>query len=189
MTGPAAGSTAPQFPPAGLNSVKAYRDAADPDLEALFSAIQDIRAVINTLRSFVESLDLGAGAIVDEALRDLLDLLALNYIRLRQPRLYFTLQAVSFAEEFTSVYGGEFNGISSVPRAFKKLWEFVTSPSRWFITIATASAPNHASTMPTIAPATPRIADSVTTSPKILRRLHPSTRRTAICRRRCSMEL
>ncbi len=128
---PAAAPNPPQFPPTGLESVKAYRGAAKPDLEALFSAIQDIRAVIDSLRSFVESLDLGAGAVLDETLRVLLDLMALNYIRLRQPRLYFILQAVSFGEEFASVYGGEFIGISSVSQALGKLWDLVTSPSRW----------------------------------------------------------
>ena len=34
---PSSPSAPPQFPPAGLASVKAYRDAAEPDLEAFLA--------------------------------------------------------------------------------------------------------------------------------------------------------
>ena len=56
---PSSSSTAPQFPPAGLASAKAYRDSAEPGLEGLMAAIQDVRATIDILGSFVDSLDLG----------------------------------------------------------------------------------------------------------------------------------
>ena len=51
------GSAAPQFPPAGLHSVKAYRDASEPGLEALLAALQDFRAFHEALRAFGESLE------------------------------------------------------------------------------------------------------------------------------------
>lgn len=129
---PSANSTAPSYPPAGLHSVKAYRDAADPDLSALFSAIQDIRTFIHAFRSFVESLDLGPDAAVDEAFRALLDILAWNYVRLRKPRLYFIMQALSFVEETASVYGGEFNGPAGFMLLLKRLFETLLSPCDWF---------------------------------------------------------
>jgi hypothetical protein len=125
-------SAAPQFPPAGLQSAKAYRDAAEPDLEALFAAIQDVRSCINTIRSFADSLDLGASAIADEVFRDLLDLLALNFVRLRAPRLYYWLQAASFAEDFSSVYGGQFGGFTGLLRALKGAFNFIIEPCAYF---------------------------------------------------------
>jgi hypothetical protein len=129
---PSATSTAPSYPPAGLQSVKAYRDAAEPDLQALFSAIQDVRTCINALRSFVEALDLGPDAAVDEAYRALLDILAWNYIRLRKPRLFFIMQALSFVEEFTSVYAGEFNGPVAPFLLLGRLFETLFNPCGWF---------------------------------------------------------
>jgi len=129
---PSDSSTAPDFPPAGLQSAKAYRDAAEPDLEALFSAIQDVRTFVNAFRAFVESLDLGPDAAVDEAYRALLDILGWNFIRLRKPRLFFILQALSFAEEFTSVYGAEFNGPVALHLLVIRFLETLFSPCGWF---------------------------------------------------------
>jgi hypothetical protein len=129
---PSAASTAPQFPPAGLASAKAYRDAADPTLEGLFAAAQDVRACIATVESFSNSLDLGVPGVANEVFRDLLDLLALNFIRLRAPRLYYIMQATSFAEDFSSVYGGEFGGYMAVPNGMRALGNFIFSPCSWF---------------------------------------------------------
>jgi Family of unknown function (DUF6603) len=129
---PSAPSTPPQFPPAALASVKAYRDAAEPDLEAFLAAVQDVRACVDALRSFVDSLDLDSEAIADEVFRDLLDLLALNFVRLRAPRLYFVLQATSFAEDFSSIYGGEFGAFTGLLRSLRALFEFLINPCGYF---------------------------------------------------------
>src|SRR5262249_46454176 len=125
-------SQPPQFPPAGLQSAKAYRDALEPDLEALFAAIQDIRSCVDTVRSFVDSLDLGPEEVADEVFRDLIDLLLLNFVRLHAPRLYFIMQAVSFAEDFSSVYGGELGGYMGVAHGMRRLAGFLFSPCSWF---------------------------------------------------------
>jgi hypothetical protein len=129
---PSATTPAPQFPPAGLESVRAYREAADPGLDALLSAIQDIRAFQNALRAFVESLDLGPDAAVDEAYRGLLDILGWNLIRIRKPQLFFVMQALSFVEDFTSVYGGEFNGPIALPLAIDRVLMTILNVRSWF---------------------------------------------------------
>lgn len=129
---PADESTAPNFPPASLHSLKAYRDAAEPDLEALFTAIQDAKTLFDALRSFVESLRLDPDATVDEAYRGLLDILGWNFIRLRWPRLFFIAQALSFAEEFTSVYGGEFNGPIALPLFLQRVFDTLLDWRGWF---------------------------------------------------------
>lgn len=129
---PQANSPKPSFPPNGLDSVKAYRDAAEPDLEALAAAIADIRSFFSILRNFIGSLDLGVGASVDEAYRGILDMLGWNVIRQRQPRLFYAMQLATFAEEVQSVYGGEFNGVSDLPEMIKRLGRFIFSPKSWF---------------------------------------------------------
>src|SRR5919112_1476806 len=128
---PSATTPAPQFPPAGLESVRAYREAAEPGLEALISAIQDIRAFQSALRAFVESLDLGPDAAVDEAYRGLLDILGWNLIRVRKPQLFFVMQALSFVEDFTSVYGGEFNGPIALPLAIDRVLMTILNVRSW----------------------------------------------------------
>jgi hypothetical protein len=129
---PSATTSAPQFPPAGLQSVTDYRNASEPGLEALFAAIQDIRAYHTALRAFVESLDLGPDAAVDEGFRLLLDILGWNLIRLRKPQLYFVMQAISFVEDFTSVYGGQFNGPIGLMLALDRLLFTILNPCGWF---------------------------------------------------------
>ena len=89
------------------------------------------RASTRSGRSWTLSIS-AARAIADEVFRDLLNLLALNFVRLKAPRLYYILQATSFAEEFSSVYGGEFGGVMAIPRGFRRLFDFVTSPCSWF---------------------------------------------------------
>jgi hypothetical protein len=125
---PAAVPPAPTYPNGALASVKAYRDAADPDLEALFSAIGDARSVFDALRPFVSALAVSAGMAIDEAFRALIDLLATNYLRLRNPQVYFIVQVVSFAEESTSVYGDGKSFYGRFGRAMVKVFEFIFGP-------------------------------------------------------------
>jgi len=99
-------AASPQFPPTTLDSVKAYRDASEPGLEALFAAIQDIRSFHEALSAFAESLNLGTNAAVEEGYRLILDVLGWNLIRQRYPHLYFVMQLLSFAEDITSPFAG-----------------------------------------------------------------------------------
>ncbi|MGH8518248.1 MAG: hypothetical protein ACREUE_12405, partial [Panacagrimonas sp.] len=99
-------AASPQFPPASLESVKAYRDASEPGLEALLAAIQDFRSFHESLSLFAESLNLGTNAAVEEGYRLVLDVLGWNLIRQRYPKLYFIMQIFSFAEDITSPFAG-----------------------------------------------------------------------------------
>jgi len=99
-------SAAVEFPPSSLDSVRAYRDASEPGLEALLEAIQDIRAFHEALSAFAESLNLGANAAVEEGYHLVLDVLGWNLIRQRYPKLYFIMQIFSFAEDITSPFAG-----------------------------------------------------------------------------------
>ncbi len=119
------GAPAPQFPPAGLQSVKAYRDASEPGLEALLEALQDFRSFHESLTAFGEALDLGGDAAAEEGYRLLMDVLGWNLIRLRYPKLYFILQVFSFVEDTVSPFPGRFHGSQydkvPLPAAFDRL--------------------------------------------------------------------
>ena len=115
------GTPAPQFPAAGLQSVKTYRDASEPGLEALLEAIQDFRTFHDALRAFGESLNLGGDAALEEGYRAVLSVLSWNMVRLRLPRLYYLMQVVSFAEDTTSSFAGQFNGMIPFPTALDRL--------------------------------------------------------------------
>jgi hypothetical protein len=99
-------SAAVQFQPSALDSVKAYRDASEPGLEALLGAIQDFRSFHEALSAFAESLNLSTDAAVEESYRLVLDVLGWNLIRQRYPKLYFWMQVFSFAEDITSPFPG-----------------------------------------------------------------------------------
>lgn len=129
---PSAATSAPQFPPAGLQSVKTYRDAAEPGFEALLSAIQDFRTYQEAIRSFAESIDLGPGAAVDEAYRSVLDILSWNLVRLRKPKLFYIMQALSFVDDTTSSFAGEYGGLVGMGRLLARVWDFAIDPMSWF---------------------------------------------------------
>jgi hypothetical protein len=114
------GTPAPQFPPAGLQSVKAYRDASEPGLEALLEALQDFRRFHESLRAFGEALNLGGDAAAEEGYRVLMDVLGWNLIRLRYPFLYFILQTFSFVEDTVSPFEGQYGKVP-LPAAFNRL--------------------------------------------------------------------
>src|SRR5262249_23187439 len=98
----------------------------------LHAAVPTTRTCVYALRSFVDSLNLGTQAVVQEAFRSLLDLLAINFVRLRAPRLYFLLQAVSFAEEFSSTYGGQFGFFLGLPAVMRRAVDLVFNRDAWF---------------------------------------------------------
>jgi uncharacterized protein DUF6603 len=114
------GTAAPQFPPAGLQSVKAYRDASEPGLEALLEALQDFRRFHESLQAFGAALNLGADTAAEEGYRALMDIFGWNLIRLRHPFLYFILQVASFVEDTVSPFEGQYGKVP-LPAAFNRL--------------------------------------------------------------------
>ena len=114
------GTPAPQFPPAGLQSVKAYRDASEPGLEALLEALQDFRKFHESLKAFGEALNLGGDADTEEGYRLLMDICGWNLIRLRYPRLYFILQVFTFVEDTVSPFEGQYSKVP-LPAALNRL--------------------------------------------------------------------
>jgi hypothetical protein len=92
---PSVGGAAPVFPQDRLASIKAYADSADPPAEAHLAVLRDIAALFDALEAGISGWSDGALEGAEETTRALLDLLASNYVRLRWPRLFLLMQAVS----------------------------------------------------------------------------------------------
>ena len=88
----------PNVPQDKLDSIGRYQQTVDADKAALDSTLSDLRAVFDSVRSFISSFSLSP-ALVGEVTNRFLNLLALNYIRLRKPQLYVAAQAASFVED------------------------------------------------------------------------------------------
>jgi hypothetical protein len=129
---PGAGAADPPvFPTAALESIKAYRDAAQPSLEAELSVVSDVLVLLDAIASLVEVLGLDDNFATAEQLhQSLFDLLASNYVRLRWPRLFLILQGVATIDEITSVYGGGSNGVVNIGASFWALFRFLIDPGR-----------------------------------------------------------
>ncbi|HEX9001279.1 MAG TPA: DUF6603 domain-containing protein [Blastocatellia bacterium] len=93
----------PNIPQSNLDSIRSYQQASNPDKQALSSVLADIRAIVTSLYDFFKSFNLSPSQVVEVTHRAL-NLLALNYIRLRQPRLFFIGQLLGFLEDTGSPF-------------------------------------------------------------------------------------
>ena len=118
----------PVFPTARLDAIKTYRDSVDPDKAADAAVLTDIAAVFDAIAGIVEVWGF-TGAEADEVGHALLQLTASTYVRLRWPRLFLVLQAVTALEEKTSTYGAGSNSVVRLGSAAKALtWRMSSLP-------------------------------------------------------------
>jgi hypothetical protein len=114
-----------------LNAVQAYRDAASPSTEDGINALADMAVLLDVVLTQAENWSDGFDAEdVDDLAHGLLDLLSTNYFRLRFPRLFLILQAVSTIEDVTSTYGPGNNSGSALGRSLWALLTYVAQPGK-----------------------------------------------------------
>ena len=111
-------------PPPESASIIAYREAAGGgdrvSKEVSLSVLADIFAVYDTLVSIGEAADEGGGeAAAREAAHRLVNLLLVNYVRLRRPRLYKLGQLLGFVEEISSTNLSEKVYFDRIPALLK----------------------------------------------------------------------
>jgi hypothetical protein len=128
-----------QFPQERMAGIRAYRDSADPQFEAYASALDDIAALVEAVVTFVEAIAAGDDATADDYLHPLLDVMVLNYVRLRTPALYWYGQPLGFVEATISqhaaarFYTGEtvhFVGKRVVVNILRRLLGLLIDPVR-----------------------------------------------------------
>lgn len=77
-----------------LDSISKYKKQANPDKEAFITLVGDVRAVYEAVRSFIGAFGVTNATVINELTYRLFDLLALNYVRLYLPTLFFVSQAL-----------------------------------------------------------------------------------------------
>jgi len=83
-----------------LKNIEAYHEAIDPDLLAFYSALDDLRQIIDSIDAVATAYHSdGKWAAADELGRQLLVELSLNYLQFRCPRLYHFMRGLGFIEE------------------------------------------------------------------------------------------
>jgi Family of unknown function (DUF6603) len=117
------------IPPASLASIDAYREqaAAEADLRAFISLLQDITQVIQALIDLIRSVeaadsDAPPGFVVEEAVSFFLSAITLGYLRVRLPGAYITAKALQLIEEQGLRFGGFIDLIFRTGDYFEDLW-------------------------------------------------------------------
>jgi hypothetical protein len=118
------------LPAGNLDSVTAYRDAANPTAEAGAQALADIAVILDAIAANAETWLHSTDAGEQELAHSLLELLASNYFRLHFPRLFMLFQAVALLEDLTSTYGEGSNNLVRVDSSVKSLWSFLVQPGK-----------------------------------------------------------
>ncbi|MCP5093224.1 MAG: hypothetical protein GY949_20115 [Gammaproteobacteria bacterium] len=83
-----------------LSALQLYRKRRREDLnaEVLISALDDIAALVEALVTFIEGLAADNDRTVDDFLHPFLDVMTVNYVRLRAPFFYWLGQPLGFVE-------------------------------------------------------------------------------------------
>lgn len=119
---PGAPVPAVNIPPERMTSIERYRSQANPDKEAFFILLSDVRQIYEALSSFVAASGVSGVTAHNEALYRVFDLLALNYVRLYEPKMFFALQLASALIEDSSVINKE---EADFARLFKSIGQII----------------------------------------------------------------
>lgn len=106
---PSHSSTPITIPSDALTSIDSYQNSNsdDIDIEAFLSVLNDLTQIYNALENFITAAAAGdSAAAIDEAITLYLDMLVLNYIRIRKPGLYITLDTLKLIQQQSVRYGG-----------------------------------------------------------------------------------
>jgi hypothetical protein len=94
------------LPRNNLDGIKKFRDSDDPDFDQFKSALNDLKAIVQAFRQYVGALGVSGQLSVDDATARLLEVLSLNYMRLRWPAVYWWAQPFGFIQEPLAGYDG-----------------------------------------------------------------------------------
>lgn len=127
---PGAAGTAVAIPPAALASIDEYRtrNAENADLQAFISTLADITIVVQAVTDFIRSIAAAPdaegqpGFAVEEAISFFLDSVIISYLRVRNPGVYITANALRLIEEQGIRYGGITKLLFRIGEFFEELW-------------------------------------------------------------------
>lgn len=82
-----------------LANIEAYQKTVDPDHEAFEARVADLKAIVEAVTAYIKAIDETDEEITDQFLHQFFRLLATNYIRQREPLLFWLGQLLGFLEE------------------------------------------------------------------------------------------
>jgi hypothetical protein len=113
-----------------LDAVKAFRDASHPSAEAAIAALADVAVLLDAVASQAEAWSDSFESGAEDLGHALLELMASNFFRLRAPRLFLLMQAISTLEDVTSTYGPGSNNLVNVGESLLALLGFLWQPGK-----------------------------------------------------------
>jgi hypothetical protein len=82
-----------------LDSLQRYRAATDVDTAAFLQSLDDLKVIAGSVKAFVQAAGISGEAAIEEYSNRVFHILALNYVRMHQPGLYWAAQPFGFIEE------------------------------------------------------------------------------------------
>ena len=93
-----------KLPKDKLNSLQRYRSATDVDTAAFLQTVDDLKVIADAVRAFVRAAGISGDAAIEEYSHRVFQILALNYVRMHQPGLYWAAQPFGFIEESVTTH-------------------------------------------------------------------------------------
>ncbi|MGZ8182573.1 MAG: DUF6603 domain-containing protein [Methylobacter sp.] len=92
------------LPQKSLDSIEKYRSDATEKADelAFLSTVEDLQTLFASVKAFIEACGVSGDAAIEEVTHRFYKLMALNFIRLRLPALYWVGQPLGFIEESIS---------------------------------------------------------------------------------------
>ena len=87
------------FPKDRLDSLQRYRATQDVDAKAFLQAVEDLQTIAESVKAFAAAAGVSGEAAIEELTHRIFHVLALNYVRIHQPTLYWAMQPFGFIEE------------------------------------------------------------------------------------------
>ena len=124
----------PKLPAENINSIDRYRNSVDVDEIATQSVLNDLEAVYDAIKAFLLSGSVNEG--IEELVYQFFNLMAVNYIRMRYPGVYWVCQVLGFIAEFPVVTTKGTYGLVGLPTTAKlvgeNIWKFLSHPIKFF---------------------------------------------------------
>jgi hypothetical protein len=93
-----------EIPKDKLDSLQRYRAATDVDTAAFMQSVEDLKVIADAIKGFVRAAGISSEEAIEEYSHRAFQILALNYVRMHQPGLYWTAQPFGFIEESVTTH-------------------------------------------------------------------------------------
>jgi hypothetical protein len=92
------------IPKEKLDSLQRYRAGTDVDTAAFLQSVDDMKVIFEAVKSFIRAAGISEEAAIEEYSHRAFQILALNYVRMHQPGLYWAAQPFGFVEESVTTH-------------------------------------------------------------------------------------